>query len=54
MSVVTIAVCIVAAFLVWVVRFTCNRGNVPEEISLALCFLVALLVFVAGPTVLGG
>lgn len=54
MSIVTIAVCIVAAFLVWLVRWLCNRGAVPEEISLALCVLVALLVFAAGPAVLGG
>jgi fucose permease len=53
MSTITVAVIIVAAFLAWVVRFLCNRARVPDEVSYALGILVALLVFAAGPVVLG-
>jgi hypothetical protein len=53
-SVITVAVCIVAAFVVWLIRWGCNRSAVPDEISLALALLVALLIFAAGPAVLGG
>jgi hypothetical protein len=53
-STIIVAVCIVAAFVAWLVRFLCNRSAVPDEISLALALLVALLIFAAGPAVLGG
>ncbi len=54
MGVVTLAVIIVASALAWLVRWACNRSAVPDEISLALAIFVALLVFAAGPVVLGG
>lgn len=54
MNIVTVAVIIVAAFLAWLVRFLCNRNAVPDEVSYALGILLALLVFAAGPAVLGG
>lgn len=54
MDVVTVAVIIVAAALVWLVRWGCNRNAVPDEVSLALCVFVALMVFAAGPAALGG
>jgi uncharacterized membrane protein len=54
MSIITVAVVIVAVALAWLVRWGCNRRAVPDEISLALAIFVALLVFAAGPAVLGG
>lgn len=54
MSITTVAVIIVAAALAWLVRWAGNRGAVPDEVSLALVIFVALLVFAAGPAVLGG
>lgn len=45
---------IVAAALAWLVRWMGNRSAVPDEVSLALAIFVALLVFAAGPAVLGG
>lgn len=54
MNIVTVAVVIVAAFAAWLIRWGCNRSAVPDEISYALGILVALLIFAAGPAVLGG
>lgn len=54
MNIVTVAVIIVAAALAWLVRWTCNRRAVPDDVSLALVIFVALLVFAAGPQILGG
>lgn len=54
MSIVTVAVIIVAAALAWLIRWGCNRSAVPDEVSFALGIFVALLVFAAGPAVLGG
>lgn len=54
MSIVTVAVCIVAAFLAGLTWFACERAPLPSYVTAALAFLVALLVFAAGPTVLGG
>lgn len=54
MDVVTVAVIVIAAAAAWLVRWGCNKSAVPEEISLALCVFVALMVFAAGPAVLGG
>jgi hypothetical protein len=54
MSVVTVAIIIVAAFVAWLTRFLCNRGAVPDEVSYALGIGLALLVVAAGPAVLGG
>lgn len=54
MSVVTVAVIVIAAALAWLIRWGCNRSAVPDEVSYALGIFVALLVFAAGPAVLGG
>lgn len=54
MSTITVAVIIVAAFVAWLTRWLCNRNAVPDEVSYALGILLALLVFAAGPVVLGG
>lgn len=54
MSIVTVAVIIIASALAWLVRWACNRNAVPDAVSLALAIFVALLVFAAGPVVLGG
>jgi ABC-type nickel/cobalt efflux system permease component RcnA len=53
-STITVAIIIVASFAAWLVRWGCNRSAVPDEISYALGILIALLIFAAGPTVLGG
>lgn len=41
---IQIALIIIASFLAWFVRWICNRGNIPEEISLALAIGIALAV----------
>lgn len=53
MSIITVAVIIVATFLAWLVRWLGNRSSVPDEVSYALGILVALLVVAAGSAVLG-
>jgi len=54
MSVVTVAICIVAAFLGGGAYWLAARAGAGAWLSFSLGLLVALLVFAAGPTVLGG
>jgi hypothetical protein len=60
MSIVTIAIIIVAAFVAAVVRFAAHKGdpnnpyNVRDAVSLGLALLLFGLIVAAGPKVLGG
>lgn len=54
MSIVTVAICIVAAFLAGLAWFAGERMLLPSYVTAALAFLVALLVFAGGPHILGG
>ena len=52
MSIVTVAIIIVAAALGGVVHWAAGRGGAGASLAFALGLLVALLVVAAGPTVL--
>lgn len=53
MDVVTVAICIVAAFVAGLIDYGFHRE--PRHASaLGVALLVALLIFAAGPRVLGG
>jgi hypothetical protein len=54
MSVVTVAICIVAAALAGLAWLIGERIPLPAWACAALAILVALLAFAAGPKVLGG
>lgn len=60
MSIITIAIIILAAFLAALLRFFAQRGNlgdaasVRDAVSLGLSLLLFGLVIAAGPKVLGG
>lgn len=54
MSIVTVAICIVAAFLGALAWLLVERIPAPAWLCAGAAVLVALLVFAAGPAVLGG
>lgn len=54
MDIVIVAVCIVAAALAALTALVAERAALPGWVVIGLAILVALLVFAAGPAVLGG
>lgn len=54
MSIITVAVCIVASALAALAWFLCERAALPSYVVAGLSFLVLLLCFAAGPAMLGG
>jgi hypothetical protein len=54
MNIVTVAVIIVAATLAALAALISGRAVMPGWVTIGVAILVALLVFAAGPAVLGG
>lgn len=54
MSIVTVAVVIVAAFVAAAVRYASHRYDVRDAVSFGLSLLLFGLIVAAGPKVLGG
>lgn len=54
MDVIVVAICIVAAALAGLAWLLCERVPLPAWACAGVAILVALLVFAAGPRVLGG
>lgn len=54
MSIVEVATCIVSAFLAALAWYCGERAAVPGYVNAFLAFLVLLLAYTAGPSLMGG